>query len=141
MDWTHWRPSICHHVEGERGHVDGGELRRHSDVCARCASELVELRGMPAALARWGSVELAAPRGFVERVVAALADHQRPTAFISQAVDDLLAGIDDLLGRVALPGDRTMPVGSLVARGFAAAAVVAGLERRYRRRLREPRPS
>ncbi len=142
MDCSYCRSRINRYIDGELGYVDVAELRRHLDSCEGCAAELAELGQVRAALARWGGVELAPPAGFAEVVVAAARDdHARTGIPFQRVVDNTLEEIDDLLGRVALPGGRSMPVRSLIAWVLAAAAVLAGIERRHLRRTRELRPS
>ena len=52
-------------------------------------------------------------------------------------VSDTLDQLDEALGRVPLPGGRTVPVKNVIGYGIAAAALAAELQRRRLRRLRE----
>jgi anti-sigma factor RsiW len=143
MDCSYYRSRINRYIDGELGYVDVAELQRHLDFCQGCAADLAELGAVRRALAGWGSEEQAPPVEFAERVVAAARDERARVAAgpLQRALDDRLHDIDDLLGRVTLPGGRSMPVRSLIAWGLAAAAVFAGIERRHLRRTRELRPS
>ncbi|MEZ5125498.1 MAG: hypothetical protein R2826_04515 [Thermoleophilia bacterium] len=52
-----------------------------------------------------------------------------------------MRSLDCLLGRIALPNGRSVPVRNVIAWGIAALALVIGIERRHVRRGRELRPS
>jgi anti-sigma factor RsiW len=143
MDCCFHRTLINRYIDGELGYVDVAELQRHLDFCEGCAADLAELGAVRVALAGWGGEQLAPPPEFTARVVAAVSGESARVAVspLQRALDDRLHEIDDLLGRVALPGGRSMPVRSLIAWGLAAAAVFVGIERRHVRRGRELRPS
>jgi hypothetical protein len=90
-------------------------------------------------MAAWGEAELAPPPGFAERVLARAAldpvpGSRRP---FGRVVSDTLDQLDEALGRVPLPGGRTVPVKNVIGYGIAAAALAAELQRRRLRRLRE----
>jgi hypothetical protein len=55
-------------------------------------------------------------------------------------VSDALDTLDETLGRIPLPGGRTIPVKHVIGAGIAAAAVIIQLERRHLRRSRELTP-
>ena len=52
----------------------------------------------------------------------------------------MLDTLDDALGRIPLPGGRTIPVKNVLGYGIAATAVLIQVER-YLRRARELKPS
>jgi hypothetical protein len=88
----------------------------------------------------WGEVELAPPPGFAERVAAAAALEARPgEATLGRVVGDMLDALDDTLGRLPLPGGRSVPVKNVLGYGIAATAVLIQVER-YLRRTRELKP-
>jgi hypothetical protein len=92
------------------------------------------------ALAAWGTVELAPPPGFAERVAAAVEPEPAPGAVsIGRVVNDALDALDETLGRLPLPGGRTIPVKNVIGYGIAATAVLIQLQR-YLRRTRELKP-
>jgi hypothetical protein len=95
------------------------------------------------AMATWGELELAPPRGFAERVMAVVDLEPAPGTPrpIGEVLDDVLQKLDDALGRMQLPGGRTIPVKNVIGWGLAAAAVVIQLERRHLRRERELKTS
>jgi anti-sigma factor RsiW len=143
MDCSSCHALINRYIDGELGYVDVAELQRHLDFCEGCAADLAELGALRVALAAWGGEQLTPPPEFAGRVVAAVRDETARVAAapLHRALEGRLREIDDLLGRVALPGGRSMPVRSLIAWGLAAAAVFVGIERRHVRRARELRPS
>ena len=57
-----------------------------------------------------------------------------------RAVGEALRKLDEALGRIPLPGGRTIPVKNVIGWGLAAAAVAIGLGRRHGRRSRELTP-
>lgn len=143
MDCSHFRARIDRRCDGELDYLEIAELERHLESCADCAAESAETSAVRSALAAWGSMEFTPPRGFAQRVIAAV--EREPAAGAArpfhQAVDGRLQEIDDLLGRVVLPGGRSMRVRNLIGWGLAAAAVLIGIEHRHVRRSRELRPS
>lgn len=142
MDCSYLQALTDRYLDGELGYLESAELERHLRSCASCAAELAETSAVRLALAAWGSIELAPPSGFAQRVIAAV--EREPDAAarpFQRAVDGKLREIDGLLGRVALPGGRSMLVRSLIGWGLAAAAVLIGIERRHVRHSRELRPS
>jgi hypothetical protein len=87
-----------------------------------------------------GEAELAPPPGFAERVAAAVALEAKPgEATLGRVVGDALDALDDTLGRLPLPGGRTVPVKNVLGYGIAATAVLIQVER-YLRRTRELKP-
>ena len=143
MDCGYFCQRINQYIDGELGYVEVAELQRHISFCPGCAAQLAQLSEVRGALAVWGRLELEAPQGFAERVVAAaelerLPGTPRPMA---EVVDDVLQKLDDALGRVPLPGGRTVPLKNVIGWGLAAAAVVIQLERRHLRRERELKTS
>ena len=142
MDCSYFHRRITDYLDGELGYLESAELERHLGSCEGCAAELAEASVVRGALAAWGSIELAPPPGFAQRVIAAV--EREPDAAarpFQRAVDGRLREIDGLLGRVALPGGRSMLVRNLIGWGLAAAAVLIGIERRHVRHSRELRPS
>ena len=143
MDCSYFRERINDFIDGELGYLEVAELQQHLSFCPDCALELAEMSEVRGALAAWGRLELAPPPGFAERVTAAVELERAPGAAgpFGRAVDDALDKLDETLGRVPLPGGRTIPVKNVIGWGLAAAAVVIGLERRHLRRSRELNPS
>lgn len=143
MDCNYFHALIDRHVDGELGYLESAELERHLDSCEGCAAEVAETSAVRSTLAAWGSIELVPPPGFAQRVVAAV--DREPAAAVARpfqrAVDGRLQEIDGLLGRVTLPGGRSMLVRNLIGWGLAAATVLIGIERHHVRRSRELRPS
>jgi anti-sigma factor RsiW len=143
MECVAFGERVNRYIDGELGYVEVAELQRHLSFCPHCAAELAAMSEVRGAMAEWGGLELALPRGFAERVMAAvelepLPGSPRP---IGEVVDDVLRQLDETLGRLPLPGGRTVPVRSVIGWGLAVAAVLIGLERRYVRHEREPKAS
>ena len=141
MDCSYFSARLNHFVDGELGYLDVAELQGHLSFCAPCSAELSQLSELRGALAAWGEAELASPRGFAERVAAAAALEAKPgEVTIGRVVEDVLDTLDDALGRIPLPGGRTIPVKNVLGYGIAATAVLIQVER-YLRRARELKPS
>jgi anti-sigma factor RsiW len=143
MDCGYICQRIDQYIDGELGYVDVAELQQHISFCPGCAAQLAQTSEVRGAMAVWGRLELQPPPGFAERVVAAaelerLPGTPRP---LGEAVDDVLQKLDEALGRMTLPGGRTVPVKNVIGWGLAAAAVVIQLERRHLRRERELKTS
>jgi len=140
MDCSYFRERINHYVDGELGYLEVAELQGHLSFCPDCAAELTQTAEVRGALATWGMVELAPPPGFAERVAAAAALEPAPgERTVRRVVDEALEALDDTLGRLPLPGGRTIPVKNLLGYGIAATAVLIQVER-YLRRTRELKP-
>jgi anti-sigma factor RsiW len=140
MDCSYFRARINHYVDGELGYLETAELQGHLSFCADCAEELAQMSEVRGAMATWGRTELAPPPGFAERVAAAAALEPKPgEATVGRVVGDALDALDDTLGRIPLPGGRTIPVKNVLGYGLAAAAVLIQVER-YLRRARELKP-
>jgi len=142
MDCSYFRERINLYIDGEMGYLEVAELQAHLSFCPDCAAELAQVGEVRGALAAWGRLELAPPPGFAERVIAAVELEPAPGSSkpFGQAVDDTLQRLDGALGRVPLPGGRTIPVKNVIGWGLAVAAVAIGLGRRHGRRSRELRP-
>ena len=141
MDCSYFSARLNQFVDGELGYLDVAELQGHLSFCAHCSAELSQLSELRGALAAWGEVELAPPPGFAERVAAAAALEAKPgEVTIGRVVEDVLDTLDDALGRIPLPGGRTIPVKNVLGYGIAATAVLIQVER-YLRRARELKPS
>jgi anti-sigma factor RsiW len=141
MDCSYFRARLNQYVDGELGYLEVAELQGHLSFCPHCSAELAQLSELRGALAAWGEAELAPPPGFAERVAAAAALEAKPgEATLERVVHDVLDTLDETLGRVPLPGGRTIPVKNVLGYGIAATAVLIQLER-YLRRTRELRPS
>jgi hypothetical protein len=139
MDCSYFRARLNQFVDGELGYLDVAELQGHLSFCPHCASELSQLSEVRAAMATWGEVELAQPPGFAERVAAAAALEAKPgEATLGRVVSDVLDTLDDNLGRLPLPGGRTIPVKNVLGAGIAAAVLIQ--VERYLRRTRELKP-
>ena len=141
MDCSYFRARLNQFVDGELGYLEVAELQGHLSFCPDCAAELAQLSEVRGAMAAWGESELAAPPGFAERVVAATALEAKPgEATLERVVQDVLDALDETLGRIPLPGGRTIPVKNVLGYGIAATAVLIQIER-YLRRTRELKPS
>jgi anti-sigma factor RsiW len=143
MDCSYICQRINNYIDGELGYVEVAELQQHISFCPGCAAQLAQTSEVRGALAAWGQLELAPPRGFAERMVAAaelepVPGTPRP---VGEVVDDVLQKLDDALGRIPLPGGRTIPVKNVIGWGLAAVALVIQLERRHLRRERELKTS
>ena len=140
MDCSYFRSRLNRYVDGELGYLETAELQGHLSFCADCAAELSQLSVVRGAMAAWGEAELAPPPGFAERVAAAAALEAKPgQATVGRLVGDALDALDDALGRIPLPGGRTIPVKNVLGYGIAATAVIFQVER-YLRRTRELKP-
>jgi len=142
MDCSYFRERINQYIDGEMGYMEVAELQAHLSFCPDCATELAQVGEVRGALAAWGRLELATPPGFAERVMAAVELEPVPGSPkpFGQAVEDTLQKLDDTLGRIPLPGGRTIPVKNVIGWGLAAVAVAVGLGRRRGRRSRELTP-
>ncbi|HEY5388010.1 MAG TPA: zf-HC2 domain-containing protein [Thermoleophilia bacterium] len=143
MDCSYFRQRINNFIDGELGYLEVAELQQHLSFCPDCAAELAQMSEVRGALAAWGRLELTPPPGFAERVTAAVELEQAADTAVpfGRAASDALDKLDETLGRIPLPGGRTIPVRNVIGWGLAAAAVVIGLERRHLRRTRELKPS
>jgi anti-sigma factor RsiW len=142
MDCSYFRERINLYIDGELGYLEVAELQQHLSFCPDCAAELAEVGEVRGALAAWGRLELAAPSGFAERAMTAVERVPAPGSLrpFGRAVGDALQKLDETLGRISLPGGRTVPVKNVIGWGLAAAAVAIGLGRRHGRRSRELTP-
>lgn len=141
MDCSYFRSRINRYVDGELGYLETAELQRHLSFCADCSEELAQTSQVRGVLAAWGRTELVPAPGFADRVVAATMLKRPPAeATAGRVVRDALEALDSRLGRLPLPGGRTVPVKNLVGYGIAATAVIIHVER-YLRRARELNPS
>ena len=143
MDCSYFCRRINNYIDGELGYVEVAELQQHISFCPSCAAELAQVSEVRGAMATWGELELAPPRGFAERVMAVVDLEPAPGTPrpIGEVLDEVLQKLDDALGRMQLPGGRTIPVKNVIGWGLAAAAVVIQLERRHLRRERELKTS
>jgi anti-sigma factor RsiW len=140
MDCSYFRARLNQFVDGELGYLDVAELQGHLSFCPDCSAELAQLSEVRGALAAWGEAELAPPPGFAERVAAAVALEPKPgEATFGRVVEDVLDALDETLGRIPLPGGRTIPVKNVLGYGIAAAVLIQ--VERYLRRTRELKPS
>jgi anti-sigma factor RsiW len=140
MDCSYFRARLNQYVDGELGYLEVAELQSHLSFCPHCAAELGQLSELRGALATWGEAELATPPGFAERVAAAAALEPKPgEATVGRVLNDALDALDQTLGRIPLPGGRTIPVKNVLGYGIAATAVLIQVER-YLRRTRELKP-
>ncbi|NLE23492.1 MAG: hypothetical protein GX624_12050 [Actinobacteria bacterium] len=140
MDCSYFGSRLNLYVDGELGYLEVAELQGHLSFCPDCAAELARLSEVRGALAAWGEVELAPPPGFAERIAAAAAQEARPgQATVGRVVGGALEALDDALGRIPLPGGRTVPVKNVLGYGIAATAVIIQVER-FLRRTRELKP-
>ena len=139
MDCSYFRERINRYVDGEMGYMEVAELQAHLSFCPDCAAELAQVGEVRGALATWGRLALAAPPGIAERVTAAVELEPAPGSPkpFGQTATETLQKLDDALGRIPLPGGRTIPVKNVIGWGLAAVAVAIGLGRRRGRRSRE----
>ncbi|HMK92825.1 MAG TPA: zf-HC2 domain-containing protein [Thermoleophilia bacterium] len=141
MDCSYFCSRLNQYVDGELGHLEVAELQGHLSFCPECAEELAHLSEVRGAMTAWGQAELAPPPGFAERVSAAAGLEAKPgEATLERVVQDVLEALDETLGRIPLPGGRTIPVKNVLGYGIAATAVLIQIER-YVRRTRELKPS
>ena len=141
MDCSYFRARLNQFVDAELGYLEVAELQSHLSFCPDCAAELSQLSEVRSTMAAWGKAELTPPPGFAERVAAAAALEAKPgTATVERVVGDVLEALDRTLGRIPLPGGRTIPVKNVLGYGIAATAVIIQVER-YLRRTRELKPS
>ena len=143
MDCSYFRQRINRYIDGELGYLEVAQLQSHLSHCPECAVELAQLGEVRGILAAWGRLELDPPGGFAVRVMSAIELEPRVSSpwSLGGVVDSALDKLDGALGRIPLPGGRTIPVKNALGWGLAAAAVVIGLERRHLRRSRELKPS
>ena len=140
MDCSYFRERINHYMDDELGFLEVAELQDHLSFCPDCSAELAQVSEVRGALASWGRAELAPPPGFAERVASAAALEPPPgERTLGRVVNDVLDALDETLGRVPLPGGRTIPVKNVLGAGIAATAVLIQVER-YLRRTRELTP-
>ena len=143
MECSVVRARISTYLDEELSPRDVAELQRHLDICESCACELQELGQIREAMAAWRAVEEEPSSDLVAGVMEAIADLPAPgrAAGLRRACDEKLSEIDLVLGRVPLPGGRSLPVRNVIAWGLAVAALLIGIERRHLRRARELKPS
>lgn len=141
-DCSRYRDHLHRYLDGELGYLEVAELQRHLDFCPDCAVELAQTGALRGVLAAWGRHELSPPPGLAAGVMAALAREPAPGAPrpLGRVVGDALDWLDRVLGRLPLPGGRTVPVKNVLGAALAAAAVVLQVQRRHGRRLREVEP-
>jgi anti-sigma factor RsiW len=141
MDCSGIGALINRYIDGELGYVETAEFQQHLDFCPDCALELRELAGVRVVLAEWGGMRLSPSPTFADRVMTAVGREPLPGTPrpLAEAVDEALERLDRTLGRVPLPGGRTIPVKNLIGWGLAVAAVVIGFERRHDREESEVR--
>lgn len=140
MDCSYFRERIHNYVDDELGYLEVAELQGHLSFCPDCAAELAQMAEVRGALASWGRVELAPPPGFAERVASVAALEPAPAERnVGRVVNDVLEALDETLGRLPLPGGRTIPVKNVLGYGIAATAVLIQVER-HLRRTRELKP-
>jgi len=141
-DCSRYRDHINRYLDGELGYLEVAELQRHLDFCPDCAVELAQTGALRSALAAWGRREVPPPPGFSVAVMAAVALEPAPGTPrpLGRVVADALDRLDRVLGRLPLPGGRTVPVKNVLGAALAAAAVIFQLQRRHERRPREVGP-
>ena len=134
MDCAELRRLINRYIDGELGYVETADFRRHVAFCQDCSLELRDLTDVRAAMAAWGETELAPLPGFAERVMEAVSREPLPGTprSANELFDDALDELDRVLGKVPLPGGRSIPVKNLIGWALATAAVVLYGRRRAR---------
>jgi anti-sigma factor RsiW len=141
MDCSGVRALINRYIDGELGYVEIAEFQQHLDFCPDCSLELRELGDLRGVLAALGEIRLAPPTGFSDGVMAAVGREPLPGSPrpLPEVVDEALDRLDRALGRMPLPGGRTIPVKNVIGWGLAVIAVLIGLERRHGREESEVR--
>jgi hypothetical protein len=137
MDCAELRRLINRYIDGELGYVETADFRRHVAFCPDCSLELRELSDVRGALARWGQTELAPAPGFADRVMDTVAGEPLPGAppSLGEVFGEALDELDRILGKVPLPGGRSIPVKNVIGWSLAVyAGFVYG-----RRRARDER--
>jgi anti-sigma factor RsiW len=141
MDCSYFCRRINNYIDGEMGYAEVAELQQHISFCPSCAAELAQVSAVRGAMAAWGQLELAPSPGFAERVLSAVELESAPCAprsVVGAAGEALQQKLDDTLGRLSLPGGRTIPTKTVIGWGLAAAAtVIFEAERRHLRHQRE----
>ena len=139
MECGYCHGQLNRYIDGELGYVEVAALQRHLSFCPDCATELTELSALRGTMAAWGRTMLAPSLGFGERLMATVAAEPAPGSPrpLGQVFDDTLDSLDRALGRLPLPGGRTVPVKNLIGWGLAVVALVVGVGRRRGRRERE----
>jgi anti-sigma factor RsiW len=143
MECGYCHGQLNRYIDGELGYVEVAELQQHLSFCPDCASELRELSDVRTTMAAWGRTMLAPSPGFAERVLATIAAEPAPGSPrpLAQVVDDTLGSLDQALGRLPLPGGRTVPVKNVIGWALAVAALIIGVGRRRGRHERELKAS
>ncbi len=112
MDCALFREAIHRYIDSELSDAEVVAFQRHLSFCAGCARALQELSAVRSALAGAGGVELEAPDGFAERVMAQVA------LLPSEAWEELLPGWQ--LG-VRVPQRFAAPLRAAIYSGIAVA--------------------
>lgn len=86
MDCARFREAVHGYIDSELSDAEVVAFQRHLSFCAGCARTLLELSEVRSALAGAGGVEIEAPTGFAERVMA------RVSTLPSEAWEELLPG-------------------------------------------------
>jgi anti-sigma factor RsiW len=86
MDCAFFREAIHRYIDSELSDAEVVAFQRHLSFCAACSRTLQELSEVRSALAGAGGVEIEAPAGFAERVMA------RVAMLPSEAWEELLPG-------------------------------------------------
>jgi anti-sigma factor RsiW len=143
MECGYCHGQLNRYIDGELGYVEVAELQQHLSFCPDCASELRELSDVRTTMAAWGRTMLAPSPGFAERVMTTIAAEPAPgiPRPLAQVVDDTLGSLDQALGRLPLPGGRTVPVKNVIGWALAVAALIIGVGRRRGRHGRELKAS
>jgi anti-sigma factor RsiW len=125
MDCTRSHTLINQYIDAELDDAMVAESQAHVSLCADCAAELRDLSTLRMGLAGLGELEIDAPNGFADEVMAAVA------ALPALDLRDKLRELSERVGLSAVPAHRRAVALSAIA-GLAAVAV--GLEARHLRR-------
>ena len=112
MDCAYFREAIHRYIDSELSDAEVVAFQRHLGFCSECGHALQELSLVRSALAGAGGVEIAAPAGFAERVMAVV------DGLPSEAWEELLPGWQ--LG-VRVPQQFAAPLRAAIYSGIAVA--------------------
>ena len=134
MDCAELRRLINRYIDGELGYLETADFRRHVAFCPECSLELRDLSDVRGALARWGQTQIAPVPGFADRLMSAVAREPLPGTprSASELFDEALDELDRVLGKVPLPGGRSIPVKNVIGWALATVAVLLYGRRRGR---------
>ncbi len=128
MDCVLFREAIHRYIDSELSDAEVVAFQKHLSFCGDCARALQELSAVRLALAGAGAVQIEAPVGFAERVIAQVA--LLPT----EAWEELLPGWN--IG-VRVPQRFAAPLRAAIYSGIAVAGYVVFRSQWQARKARE----